>query len=177
MGRRLGAPQIKQACTSSYFGSESMWLRPNNLDNLKYQDVLQSEQVLSFLIEIFNKIGAPVTLMYGTLLREFCDGTKTSGCLQPDYQDKEFDTFQIDVYGFECKKEEGLIYFPWDMITISMNSFFPVRRHKRILPFEEEELAQQTPLNNTTTSSNNAPPAFYMPNDPPCLLENIYGAD
>src|SRR5210317_1219543 len=118
--------------------------------------------------------------MYGTLLQEFRNGTKT-GCLRPDYQDKDFDIvvspkhfnyimqlrdelkqkfgvslvfdsqtrkrlfvsmimnnkqFQIDVYGFECKKEEGLIFFPWDLVTIAMGSFFPVRKHKRILPFE-----------------------------------------
>ena len=162
--------------------------------------------------------------MYGTLLREFRNGTKT-GCLRPDYQDKDFDIvvspthfnyiiglrdemkqkfnttpafnwnmrkrlfvsimmnnkqFQIDVYGFECKKEHGLIYFPWDMVTIEMGGFFPVRKHKKILPLEK---------NTTTTISNesnaklppstatNETPTFYLPNNPPCLLENIYGPD
>ncbi|KAK1743924.1 hypothetical protein QTG54_005521 [Skeletonema marinoi] len=229
--RIRSSPTILEECTVEV----SKWPRPNDLSNLKYQDVLQAEQILSFLIEEFDKIGAPVTLMYGTMLREFRNGTKT-GCLRPDYQDKDFDIavspqhfhyiyglrdelkqmfntslmfnmnlrermftsiptnnkqFKIDVYGYECKKEEGLIYFPWDMITIAMDSFFPVRRHKRILPFEEQFLAHTqsnatiatTGLNenNTTTTETHAggynAPAFYLPNNPPCLLENIYGVD
>ena len=180
-------------------------------------------------IILSQEIGAPVTLMYGTrLLREFRNGTKT-GCLRPDYQDKDFDIvvspkhfnyimglrdelkqqfntslvfnwnqrkrlfvtiimnnkqFQIDVYGFECKKEEGLIFFPWDMVTIAMGSFFPVRKHKRIPPFENFTATKILEKNDTlpsttkthTTSGYNAP-TFYLPNDPPCLLENIYGPD
>ena len=223
----LHSPTMLEECTVE----ASKWPRPNNLNKLKYQDVLQSEQVLSFLISSLDKIGAPVTLMYGTMLREFRNGTKT-GCLRPDYQDKDFDIavfpkhfhfiygilddlkqkfnttyivdirermflsigmhnklFNIDVYGFECKKEEGLIHFPWDMIAISTNSFFPVRRHKRVLLLEEQ-LAQAPSIDTTTNSNENntstthtggyeedSTLAFHMPNDPPCLLENIYGAD
>jgi len=166
-------------------------------------------------------IGAPVTLMYGTLLQEFRNGTKT-GCLRPDYQDKDFDIvvspkhfnyimllrdelkqkfdvslvfdsqtrkrlfvsmimnnkqFQIDVYGFECKKEEGLIFFPWDLVTIAMGSFFPVRKHKRILPFENFTDFTLPSTTTTHTSEYNAPTFYAVPNDPPCLLENIYGPD
>ncbi len=207
---------------------KSMWPRPNGLSNLKYLDVLQSQQILSFLVQEFDNIGAPVTLMYGTLLREFRNGTKT-GCLRPDYQDKDFDIvvsskhfnyimglrdelkqkfnisipvfnrqlmkrlfvpismnndeFHIDVYGFECKKEEGLIFFPWDMVTIAMDSFFPVRKHKRILPFENftDDFTLPSAAATTTTTTNHTSgynaPTFYFPNNPPCLLENIYGPD
>ena len=210
-------PTIIEDCTVE----ASMWPRPNGLSNLKYLDVLQSEQILSFLVQKFDNIGAPVTLMYGTLLREFRNGTKT-GCLRPDYQDKDFDIvvspkhfnyimglrdelqqkfntslvfnrntrkrlfvsivmnnkqFQIDVYGFECKKEEGLILFPWDTVTIAIGSFFPVRKHKRILPFENfTDFTSPSTTTTTHTSGYNAP-TFYLPNNPPCLLENIYGPD
>ena len=202
----------------------SMWTKPNDLSNLKYLDILQSEQILSFLVEKLDSIGAPVTLMYGTLLREFRNGTKT-GCLRPDYQDKDFDIvvspnhfnyiiglrdemkqkfnttpafnwnmrkrlfvsimmnnkqFQIDVYGFECKKEHGLIYFPWDMVTIEMGGFFPVRKHKRILPLEKSTtttISNESNAKLPPSTATNETPTFYLPNNPPCLLENIYGSD
>jgi len=73
--------------------------------------------------------------------------------------------YQIDVYGFRCSKTNDLILFPWDNITIARNSFLPVRKHKP--PISSNE-------NSTDNKSN---PVFYIPHNPPCLLNNIYGSD
>ena len=64
---------------------------------------------------------------------------------------------QIDVYGFECNRpSKGLINFPWDNVTVSMNAFLPLMKHKKI-PAEQQH--------------------FYVPFNPPCLLANMYGGD
>eukprot|EP00581_Thalassiosira_minuscula_P016245 CAMPEP_0183736096 /NCGR_PEP_ID=MMETSP0737-20130205/48474_1 /TAXON_ID=385413 /ORGANISM="Thalassiosira miniscula, Strain CCMP1093" /LENGTH=264 /DNA_ID=CAMNT_0025970015 /DNA_START=105 /DNA_END=896 /DNA_ORIENTATION=+ len=84
--------------------------------------------------------------------------------------EQEGSNFQIDIYGFLCNKTSDHIYFPWDKVTIARNSFLPVRKHKLIL--EGTEVVKP---NRTSTIWNR--PGFYMPYDPPCLLENIYGSD
>ena len=81
----------------------------------------------------------------------------------------EWDTYQIDVYGFTYNRTTDLIHFPWDRITVARDVFLPVRRHKTVFGREGED--------PTTTGGGAPPPHLYLPYDPPCLLANLYGAD
>ena len=71
------------------------------------------------------------------------------------------DAFQIDVYGFQCNAVEGNIWLPWDKVTTKINAFLPLKPHTKL---------PRAGHNNTQTY-------IYMPSNPACLLENLYGAD
>lgn len=205
------------ACTKE----ASVWPKPDTLSSNKYESVVLAEEVLGFIITKLDEIDAPVTLMFGTALHEFRNGTG-GPCLRPKYNDKDFDIavfpehfryittfqteilhkfgwqfmlndrrrqklfttiqpvapmgeyFQIDIYGFFCNESNDLIFFPWDMVTIARNTFLPLRKHKLILP-QNSTVIGATNATGTSTYRNN--PGFYMPYDPPCLLQNIYGSD
>lgn len=229
-----GGEELLQECTKE----ASAWERPPQLLPTKYRALLQTEEVLAYLISRLDEIDAPVTLMYGTMLREYRNGT-SGPCLIPDHDDKDFDVavfpnhfkyvlmledeirrlfnwkfwysdmtkgrmyvmmkdaavpyqgghYQIDVYGFQCKDDDvGHIYFPWDMVTIASDGFLPVKKHKLV----KEVVSSFSRNTTTTTNADNRTrtttvvttddrrrrrPGFYMPNDPPCLLSNIYGSD
>jgi SAM-dependent methyltransferase len=70
-------------------------------------------------------------------------------------------SFQLDVYGFRCNAMDNLVKFPWDKTSARLNAFLPLRQH----------VSLQAPLSNGTQSH------VYMPSDPACFLENMYGAD
>jgi hypothetical protein len=65
-------------------------------------------------------------------------------------------TFQIDFYCFRCDAESNTVWFPWDRITTK--SMLSCRsRSTHLFPSSQFSI--------------------YMPADPACLLENIYGPD
>lgn len=68
----------------------SMWSRPAGLTPYKYGTVTTAEEILAFLITKLDEINAPLTINFGTLLREYRNGT-SGPCLQPDHADKDFD--------------------------------------------------------------------------------------
>jgi len=74
--------------------------------------------------------------------------------------------FQIDVYGFNVNTPSvGLIYFPWDKVTLRAQSFLPLVRHKSI------------PYNSSLSFDQDSNLFLYRPFNVPCLLENLYGSD
>lgn len=178
------------------------------LTNVNGQEAAQ--EVLYFIIERLSQVGAPVGLMYGTLLHEFRNGT--GPCVIPRADDKDFDVavfpehfhlivnmteeidslfgftvkkleknrlyialaprqktgigFQIDVYGFRCDDENGLIHFPWDVVSVQMTHFLPLVKHKTL------------PTTDTNSTNGISEPLYhYMPFKPRCLLANMYGVD
>jgi hypothetical protein len=179
--------------------------------------VSEAENVIAYITKELSIIGAPVSLMYGTMLHEYRNGT--GPCVQANFKDKDFDIavfgqhffhilamadnikkkfgwhlkfvdeeklflnflpknqrrvsrgFQIDVYGFECNHpNKGLIHFPWDGVTLAMNSFLPLAKHKT-LAYDDTKSGK----NSTTPGGERT--YFYMPLNPKCLLANMYGAD
>ena len=126
----------------------------------------------------------------------------TFATMYPNGQFKK--AMQIDVYGFQCNTTGGsndTILFPWDGVRIARDSFLPLRKHKSILlPDGEYKMYNHIKNNNVTTAAdgnitnlnhngnhnNNDDgdgdgrhhvPRYYMPYNPSCLLENIYGSD
>jgi UDP-galactose transporter len=208
------AKRLTKKCTQE----ASIWSQPNGITSHKYQTILQAEEILRFIVAKLDEINAPITLMYGTALHEFRNGTDIP-CLLPNYRDKDFDIsvfpvhydyintfrneimetfgweyssnreqkerlftsiqpansvrdFQIDVYGFFCNETNDHIFFPWDNVTIAKSAFLPLRKHKLILPRNDTG----TNADNGTSHSPETP-GFHMPNDPNCMLHNIYGSD
>lgn len=190
--------------------------RPNFVKPLQYNTVVAGDKVLAYIAKELNKIGAPMSLMFGTLLHEYRNGT--GPCVQANFHDKDFDVavsgnhfahvlamaddiekrfgwtlrmsgkmkkrlflhfmaskqrlgkgYQIDVYGFESDRpSKGLVYFPWDKITVATNAFLPLVKHKTLV-YEDD--------NKEVTTSNDEPIYVYTPFNIPCLLANMYGAD
>ena len=191
--------------------------QPGNFSTVQYNRVSEADTVIAYIAKELSKIGAPVTLMYGTMLHEYRNGT--GPCVQANFKDKDFDIavfaqhffhilamadniekkfgwhlkfvdeeklflvllpkhqyhvsigFQIDVYGFECNRpSKGLIHFPWDGVTVAMNAFLPLTKHKTLAYDDTNSGKKSTPPSGEWTY-------FYMPLNPPCLLANLYGAD
>lgn len=185
-------------------------IRPysRKVSKIKYNNTFEAIKVLSYIIENLDLNGAPVSLMFGTMLHEYRSGT--GPCVQLNLEDKDFDIvlfepdfsfvismgkeietkfrwkifflneerlflsilppgqerlgrgFQIDVYGFKINyPREGLIYFPWQKLTVAMDAFLPLVKYKKI----------------PTISGKQEMFYFYMPSHVPCLLSNLYGAD
>ena len=193
--------------------------RPEGLSAKQYKQVISAEDISAYIVKNLNTIGAPVSLMYGTMLHEYRNGT--GPCVQANFNDKDFDIavfaqhfplvlamaddiekkfgwklkpgnvfkerlfmvflpsnqhkagkgHQIDVYGFEIHRpSNGLIYFPWDEVTVAMDAFLPLEKHK--MPAYDDGTSREVFL-----SSGEERPHFYMPFNPSCLLANMYGAD
>eukprot|EP00957_Ditylum_brightwellii_P010484 794599-Ditylum_brightwellii.AAC.1 len=63
--------------------------RPNDISELHYTHISKAKHVIAYIVRELDKIGAPVSMMYGTLLHEYRNGT--GPCVQPDFRDKDFD--------------------------------------------------------------------------------------
>ena len=192
--------------------------RPNFVEPHQYNTVVTGDKVVAYIAKELNKIGAPMSLMFGTLLHEYRNGT--GPCVQANFLDKDFDVavsgnhfvhvlamaddikkrfgwtlrmngdmkerlflhfkarkqmtgigkpYQIDVYGFESDRpSKGLVYFPWDKVTVATNAFLPLVKHKTLV-YEDD--------NKEVTTSSDEPIYVYTPFNIPCLLANLYGAD
>ncbi len=174
------------------------------------------EKVMQYIIEKLDTIGAPVSLMYGTLLHEYRNGS--GPCVQLHSYDKYFAIalfemhfyefaavskeikeifnwdiryiqkkdlfmilappsqkagkgFQINVYGFKSNHpRKGLMYFPWDKVTVSMDAFLPIVKYKTIV--YDDDVAMKL-----KTEGDRHRLYYYIPFDVPCLLSNMYGPD
>lgn len=78
----VGAPM----CTESGVMSQS---RPHGVRAIKYKRILHSHRVISFIVGKLDELGIPVTIMYGTLLHEYRNGT--GSCVLPRWSDKDLD--------------------------------------------------------------------------------------
>lgn len=146
---------------------------------------------------------SPIILIFGSMLKEYRNGT--SPCVQLDPRDKDTDVavfekdfyrvmemaddierifgwkmflpqkgerlflsfysqggpklkYQVDFYGFKLNyPKEGLLHFPWDVVTWEMDTFLPVVKHKSMAyyeSFEEEEESNNNNNNNSTWMKN-----------------------
>ena len=91
--------------------------------------------------------------------------------LLPPGQKRAGKEFQVDIYGFELDRpSNGLLYFPWDMVTFAMHDFLPLVKHKLIVSDYDD--------NKTDLEiDDNQFLYYYMPFNVPCLLPNLYGED
>jgi len=190
--------------------------RPNDISRAHYGSISVARNVTAYIVRELDKIGVPVSIMFGTLLHEYRNGT--GPCVQENFRDKDFDIavlsihfetvvamtdkilkkfgwkvlylnekrlflalaprrqkkmskgFQIDIYGFQSNTpREGLIYFPWDNVTVAMNAFLPLVKHKT--------LAYDDAGNQSLASGEEQRLYFHKPSNVPCLLSNLYGSD
>lgn len=193
-----------QSTTSFGLGTHCLELsKPEHVTQLKFDRVLIGLKVLEFIVTKLRQVGAPVAITFGTALHEFRTGNDT--CFKPRVTDKDIDIavfeqhlaliidmdvdiqrlfgwtvltinrgrlfvtvvpldksmFKLDFYGFRCNVKDDLVEFPWDKISTRLNAFLPLRQH----------VSLQTPLSNGTLYD------VYMPANPACFLENIYGVD
>lgn len=179
----------------------------------KYERIKEAERVVAY---IAGKLGTPISLMFGTLLHEFRNGT--GPCVRYNLMDKDFDivvfethfhdiivmteeiqtlfgwkvkyvneerlflmlfpgdqnirnlwlTFQIDVYGFRADHpRNGLIHFPWSNVTVAVDAFLPLVKHKAIASDDGKHVSSQKPQLHY----------YYRPFNPSCVLANVYGSD
>ena len=95
----------------------------------KYNRVQQAQRILTYIIEKLDSIGAPVSLMYGTLLHEFRNGT--GPCVQFNFKDKDFDIAVFETHFQDVVAMSGNIKskFGWDVGSLEESrmfiSFFP----------------------------------------------------
>ena len=78
-------------------------------------------------------------------------------------------SFNIDFYGFKCNAEENTVWFPWDQITTRINALLPLKKHGAPI---SKQLYDGVDYDWVASKS-----FVYIPSDPACLLENIYGPD
>jgi len=170
-----------------------------SVSELKIRHYQEAQKVLHYIVSKLQEDDIPLMLNWGTALYEFRAGTEST--FVPDVYDKDIDitvfeqhfglilgmipdisrlfgwkeilrkssvsvlvpagergkgsnSLQIDIYSFQCKITENLAYFPWDKVTFRLNTILPLRPHTRI--------SNQT---------------LYMPSDPACMLENLFGPD
>lgn len=81
---------------------------------------------MKYIIKKLDTIGAPVSLMYGTLLHEFRNGTGT--CVQPNLYDKDFDIalFEMHFYAVEALSEEIKKIFDWKILYVNKERLFMI---------------------------------------------------
>ena len=77
----------------------------------------------------------------------------------------------IDVYGFDCNLMDNIVWWPWDKVTMRLDSTLPIKEHTRTMNWNNTVFAMST--NDTRISK----PVLYMPSDPACYLANIFGDD
>ena len=61
----------------------------NTISDETYKIVLQSEEIVAYIVTKLDEIGAPVTPWFGSMLHEFRNGT--GPCVHPNARDKDFD--------------------------------------------------------------------------------------
>jgi len=62
---------------------------PSSVRRIQYRRVVSAQEILAYIIQKLDNVGAPVTLMFGTLLHEYRNGT--GPCLQGNFHDKDLD--------------------------------------------------------------------------------------
>jgi len=63
--------------------------QPESLSGHQYTKVRQAEEIVAYIVTKLHKFGAPVTLLYGTALHEYRNGT--GNCVQPYFHKDDYD--------------------------------------------------------------------------------------
>ena len=69
--------------------SEEQHLRPPDVSKIQYKRATEAEHVVAYIIREMDKMGAPVIIMFGTLLHEY--RSSTGNCVEYNMRDKDFD--------------------------------------------------------------------------------------
>lgn len=167
---------------------------------------ISSAEVIYFIIERLSLIGAPVALMYGTLLHEFRNGT--GSCVIPRADDKDFDMAVFEehfhlikdmrkeiesMFGFTVgsytKRRLFMILYPPGTKSFQIDIYgFRCDNTNKLIYFPWDAVAVQMkhflPLVKhktlpVDTNSTSVSEHLYhrVPFNPRCLLESLYGKD
>ncbi len=82
---------------------------------VQQKKVIQAQKILSYIVEQLSAIGAPATMMFGTMLHELRNGT--GHCVIPRVDDKDFDIAVFERH-FEVvanMKDDILQKFGWEV--------------------------------------------------------------
>ena len=63
--------------------------RPEDIKESHYEKVRKAEEIFAYIVTELHKFGAPVTLLFGTALHEYRNGT--GNCVQPYFKEDDFD--------------------------------------------------------------------------------------
>ena len=110
----------------------AVYPKHDTISTKKQNNVLQSEEVLSYIVSKLAEMGAPTTPMFGNLLREFRNGT--GPCLHAQPEDKDFDLAVLSQH-FELvagMANEIWDKFGWKMLT---NPFMKQAYKRKFLTF------------------------------------------
>ena len=64
-------------------------VRPKDVTKKQYELVRQGEEVAAYIVTELHKVDVPVTLLFGTALHEYRNGT--GNCVQPNFKEDDFD--------------------------------------------------------------------------------------
>ena len=104
--------------------AESEHLRPMDVSKTQFKRVLEAEHVVAYIVREMDKMGAPVSFMFGSVLHEYRNGT--GNCVEYNMRDKDFD---IIVLPEDFPKLFGLIddikaKFGWKVLLRDDKSLF-----------------------------------------------------
>lgn len=69
--------------------AESEHLRPMDVSKIQFKRVLEAEHVVAYIVREMDKMGAPVSFMFGSVLHEYRNGT--GNCVEFNMRDKDVD--------------------------------------------------------------------------------------
>ena len=111
-------------------------LRPMDVSKIQYKRVLEAEHIVAYIVQEMDKMGAPVFLMFGSMLHEYRNDT--GHCVEYNMRDKDVD---IGVLPEHFPKLFGLI----DDIKAKFGWKVLVRDDKRLfLMFAPHDLEEQS---------------------------------
>ena len=104
--------------------AESEHLRPMDVSKMQFKRVLEAEHVVAYIVREMDKMGAPVSFMFGSVLHEYRNGT--GNCVEFNMRDKDVD---IIVLPEDFPKLFGLIddikaKFGWKVMLRNDKSLF-----------------------------------------------------
>ena len=99
--------------------AESEHLRPMDVSKIQYKRVLEAEHVVAYIVREMDKMGAPVSIMFGSVLHEYRNST--GNCVEYNMRDKDFDMVRV-VLPEDFPKLFGLIdnikaQFGWEVMA------------------------------------------------------------
>lgn len=100
--------------------------RPVDVAAETYYKVYKAQEVVKYLIAKLRTIGAPVSLIYGTLLHEYRNGT--GPCVQPNLYDKDYDIalFEPHFHAVQAVSDEIKQIFDWEIHFINKKRLFMI---------------------------------------------------
>lgn len=106
------ATSVVQACTP-----ENRHDLPHGVDVQKYNLFGEGMAIADFIVTELHKVNAPVTLLWGSALHEFRNGT--GNCVQPNFEDDDIDlgVFKEHFHYVVSLKDEIEEKFSWKLYT------------------------------------------------------------